>query len=207
MLLENQIKEVFEYQANYLKQLPLGTPREIIEKLDLTDSHVKILTGIRRCGKSTVLLQLKNKIQNFNYFSFEDPRLSAFEVNDFFKLEKVFDNENNTVLFDEIQNVEGWERYTRVLHDQKRKVIITGSNARILSKELGTSLTGRQITYEIFPFSFTEYLNHLNLKPGIESFSLCKVVPALASTWPFFLTPPTGNQKLWHDLLLFRPSS
>lgn len=171
MLLESQIKEVFEYQANYLEQLPLGTLREILENIDLTDSHVTILTGIRRCGKSTVLLQLKNKIQNFNYFSFEDPRLSAFEVNDFFKLEKVFDNKNSAVLFDEIQNVEGWERYIRVLHDQKRKVIITGSNARILSKELGTSLTGRQITYEIFPFSFTEYLTHLNSKPGIENFS------------------------------------
>ena len=64
MLLESQIKEVFEYQANYLEQLPLGTPREILENIDLTDSHVTILTGIRRCGKSTVLLQLKNKIQN-----------------------------------------------------------------------------------------------------------------------------------------------
>jgi uncharacterized protein len=97
----------------------------------------------------------------YNYFSFEDPRLTAFEVNDFFKLEKIFESSNDTFLFDEIQNVEGWERYIRVLHDQKKKVIITGSNARILSKELGTSLTGRQITYEIFPFSYTEFLKHL----------------------------------------------
>lgn len=171
MLLESQIKEVFEYQNSYLEKLPEGTPREILEKIDLNEPHVTILTGIRRSGKSTVLLQLKNKLQHYNYFSFEDPRLTAFEVNDFFKLEKIFESSNDTFLFDEIQNVEGWERYIRVLHDQKKKVIITGSNARILSKELGTSLTGRQITYEIFPFSYTEFLKHLNLSAGIESFS------------------------------------
>lgn len=170
MLLESQIREVYDYQANYLEQLPLGTPREILENIDLSDSHITILTGIRRCGKSTVLLQLKNKIQNFSYFSFEDPRLALFEVNDFFKLENVFAGENNVYLFDEIQNVEGWERYVRVLHDQKKKVVLTGSNARILSRELGTSLTGRQITHDIFPFSYREYLQHRNLKPGIESF-------------------------------------
>ncbi|WP_372949692.1 ATP-binding protein [Mariniphaga sp.] len=171
MLLESQIKEVFEYQNSYLEKLPEGTPREILEKIGLNEPHVTILTGIRRSGKSTVLLQLKNKLQLYNYFSFEDPRLTAFEVNDFFKLEKIFESSNYTFLFDEIQNVEGWERYIRVLHDQKKKVIITGSNARILSKELGTSLTGRQITYEIFPFSYSEFLKHLNLSAGIESFS------------------------------------
>ena len=171
MLLESQIKEVFEYQNSYLDKLPEGTPREILEKIDLNEPHITILTGIRRSGKSTVLLQLKNKLQQYNYFSFEDPRLTAFEVNDFFKLEKIFESSNDTFLFDEIQNVEGWERYIRVLHDQKKKVILTGSNARILSKELGTSLTGRQIMYEIFPFSYTEFLKHLNLSTGIESFS------------------------------------
>lgn len=171
MLLESQIKEVYDYQINYISQLPTGTPRQIVENLDLTDTHITILTGIRRCGKSTVLLQLKNELSNYNYFNFEDPRLSLFEVNDFFKLEKIFNKSSNIFLFDEIQNVEGWEGYIRVLHDQKKKVIITGSNARILSKELGTSLTGRQISYDIFPFSFAEYLKHLKLKADTDSFS------------------------------------
>jgi hypothetical protein len=171
MLLESQIREVYDYQINYISQLPTGTPRQIVENLDLTDTHITILTGIRRCGKSTVLLQLKNELSNYSYFNFEDPRLSLFEMNDFFKLEKIFNKSSNIFLFDEIQNVEGWEGYIRVLHDQKKKVIITGSNARILSKELGTNLTGRHISYEIFPFSFTEYLKHLNLKADTESFS------------------------------------
>ncbi|MDF1576758.1 MAG: ATP-binding protein [Bacteroidales bacterium] len=141
--------------------------------MELTDHHVRILTGIRRCGKSTVLLQIARKHSRFNYLSFEDPRLSTFVVNDFFKLEKIFGRAGSSELFffDEIQNVDGWERYVRVLHDKKKKVIVTGSNAKILSKELGTSLTGRQISLEVFPFSYLEYLTHFDLNAGIESFS------------------------------------
>ncbi|MCK5136293.1 MAG: ATP-binding protein [Bacteroidales bacterium] len=173
MMLESQIEEVLEYQTKSIIEIQEGTPRDITDKVDLTDNHVKILTGIRRCGKSTVLLQIARKHPHFNYLSFEDPRLSAFGVNDFFKLEKIFGRIGNSELFffDEIQNVDGWERYVRVLHDKKQKVIVTGSNAKILSKELGTSLTGRQISLEVFPFSYVEYLAHFNLNAGVESFS------------------------------------
>lgn len=173
MMLESQIKEVFDYQNNYLKQLPPGTPREILNTIDFSDTHVKILTGVRRCGKSTVLYQLTTKEGISNILSFEDPRLSLFEVNDFFKLERIFEanGRNDIYFYDEIQNVKGWERYVRVLHDQKKRVVITGSNARILSKELGTSLTGRQISYEIFPFSFSEYLNHFEATANLANFS------------------------------------
>ncbi len=172
-MLESQIEEVLEYQTNYDHEIPEGTHREITDKVDLTDNHVKILTGIRRCGKSTALLQIARKHPHVNYLSFEDPRLSAFEVNDFFKLEKIFKRIGNSELFffDEIQNVDGWERYVRVLHDKKQKVIVTGSNTKILSKELGTSLTGRHISFEVFPFSYAEYLAHFNLIAGVDSFS------------------------------------
>jgi len=172
-MLESQIEEVLDYQTDSLHEIHEGTPREIAEKVELTDNHVKILTGIRRCGKSTTMLQLARRYPFYNYLSFEDPRLSAFEVNDFFKLEKIFRKKGKSEMFffDEIQNVEGWEKYVRVLQDSKQKVIVTGSNARILSKELGTKLTGRQISFEVYPFSYSEYLEHLNKNPGIESFS------------------------------------
>ena len=172
-MLESQIAEVLEYQTKFNLDIQEGTPREITGKVDLTDSHVKVLTGIRRCGKSTAMMQIARKQLHFYYLSFEDPRLSAFGVNDFFKLEKIFERTGNSdlFLFDEIQNVEGWERYIRVLHDKKQKVIVTGSNARLLSKELGTSLTGRQLSYELFPFSYAEYLVQCNLKAGADSFS------------------------------------
>lgn len=172
-MLESEIQEVLEYQSESIHELGEGTPREVTGKVGFSDHHVRILTGIRRCGKSTVLLQLARKYSHYNYLSFEDPRLSAFVVNDFFKLEKIFGRYGNSDLFffDEIQNVDGWEKYVRVLHDKKKKVIVTGSNAKILSSEMGTSLTGRQISLEVFPFSFQEYLAHFNMDAGLETFS------------------------------------
>jgi len=172
-MLEANIEEVLDYQTNSRREIHEGTPREIAENVQLTDNHVKILTGIRRCGKSTTMLQIARRYPFYHYLSFEDPRLSAFEVNDFFKLEKIFRKKGNSEIFffDEIQNVEGWEKYVRVLQDNKQKVIVTGSNAKTLSKELGTNLTGRQISYEVYPFSYTEYLTHLNRNAGIQSFS------------------------------------
>ena len=173
MLLEQQIREVYEYQKEYYEKLSIGTRRTLLNKVGLKDYHVKIITGIRRSGKSTLLMQLLRKVKGFNFLSFEDPRLTGFEVNDFFKLERIFKTNNNTEIyfFDEIQNIKGWERFIRTLHDKKIKVIISGSNASLLSKELGTSLTGRQITYELFPFSYTEFLNYKKNEKGIISFT------------------------------------
>ena len=172
-MLESQIEEVLNYQLSYIEKLPTGTPREVTANVKLSDTHVKILTGIRRCGKSTSMLQIARRFPKFNYMSFEDPRLSIFEVNDFFKLEKIFERRGMSDLFffDEIQNVEGWESYVRVLQDKKQRDIVSGSNARMLSKELGTSLTGRQISYEVYPFSYREYLAHMHQDAGTESFS------------------------------------
>ena len=99
------------------------------------------------------------------YFNFDDDRLVQFTVNDFAKLQECFFElfgEQHTYYFDEIQNIEGWETFVRRLHNGGNKVFITGSNARMLSKELGTHLTGRYIMVEIFPFSFTEYLSITN---------------------------------------------
>jgi len=174
MIPEVQIREVFEYQKQSLSTQDTGTQRELLNQVDITDSHVKIISGIRRCGKSTLLLQLMKKNGSTKYLSFEDPRLSGFEVNDFFKLEKIFENENidNPIyFFDEIQNVPGWEKFIRILHDKKTKVVISGSNASLLSKELGSSLTGRQLSYELYPFSYTEYLVNKSEIKGIDSFS------------------------------------
>ncbi len=172
MLLEQQISEVYQYQKEYFEKLSTGTRRTLLNDVKLTDYHVKIITGIRRSGKSTLMMQLLNQTKDFNFLSFEDPRLAQFEVNDFFKLERIFKADNNTDIyfFDEIQNIVGWERFIRTLHDKKIKVVISGSNASLLSKELGTSLTGRQITYELFPFSYGEYLLNGNKEQGISSF-------------------------------------
>jgi len=91
----------------------------------------------------------------------------------FEKLDKLFQEEfgeNNHYFFDEIQNVPEWERYVRRLQDLGKKVLITGSNASLLSRELGTRLTGRHLTYELYPFSFNEMLLLTNRSPSLESF-------------------------------------
>ena len=107
-----------------------------------------------------------------NYFNFEDPRLSEFKVHDFEKLTLALKelNGSEVYFFDEIQNVPQWETYIRSLLDQKKKVFLTGSNASLLSRELGTKLTGRNLRYELYPFSFTEYCLFKEKKPDHNVF-------------------------------------
>jgi predicted AAA+ superfamily ATPase len=125
-------------------------------------SSIVIITGIRRSGKSTWLHQLRlSNDEHHYYLNFDDDRLQGFELDDFQMLLELFIElygQERHFYFDEIQNIEGWERFVRRLHDQKNKIFITGSNATMFSEELGTRLTGRYVKYEIFPFSFSEYL-------------------------------------------------
>ncbi len=122
-----------------------------------------VITGIRRCGKSTLMHQIRSMLKEKDfYLNFDDERLIHFKVEHFQVLHELFIElfgEQKTFYFDEIQNIDGWERFIRRLDDYGNKIFITGSNARILSRELGTHLTGRYIQIELFPFSFREYLN------------------------------------------------
>lgn len=126
------------------------------------DSEVVVLSGVRRCGKSTLLHEIRSTQNESDYFfNFDDERVLKFTVNDFQILTELFIElfgTQNTYYFDEIQNIEGWERYIRRLRDYGSKVFITGSNASMLSRELGTHLTGRYVRKELFPFSFKEFL-------------------------------------------------
>lgn len=128
------------------------------------DPSIMIISGIRRSGKSTIqrLLQLELAKSNY-YLNFDDERLIQFQVEDFQMLLEVLIElfgEQSAFYFDEIQNIEGWERFVRRLYEQGRKIYITGSNAKLLSKELGTHLTGRYIQFEVFPLSFYEIILH-----------------------------------------------
>jgi len=136
--------------------------REVLSKLvELTKNpFVIILSGIRRCGKSTLLNQLKKDNAGY-YLNFDDDRLVNFHLNDFQKLYELFSElygEKSIFYFDEIQNIKGWELFVRRLRDENKKVFITGSNASMLSKELGTHLTGRYVQLTLYPFSFREFL-------------------------------------------------
>ena len=137
--------------------------REIFPKLEsyINNKFIIIISGLRRSGKSTLLQQLRKKYDGY-YLNFDDERLVNFKLEDFQHLYEIFIElfgEKNIFYFDEIQNIIEWERFIRRLHDNRKKIIISGSNASMLSKELGTHLTGRYLATSIFPFSFNEFLS------------------------------------------------
>lgn len=159
------LKEIVIEQQKVLETRPVGIERNGLEQLKeyFTLPHVVIIAGIRRAGKSTLLSQIQHSLQpnGAYYFNFEDERLLDFQVADFNRLYEVLlelYGERKIFFFDEIQNVQGWERFVRRMNDRGFKFFITGSNASLLSRELGTKLTGRHVSYTLYPFSFQEYL-------------------------------------------------
>jgi len=171
MVLKEELEAAVSGQKKGLSKKTKLTEREAIAGFKHSSTHIEVITGIRRCGKSTLMRQLiTNTHQEFAYLNFEDPRIFGFEVSDFSKLDEVFGEEVSVYFFDEIQNVTGWEVFVRQLHDRGSKVYITGSNASLLSSELGTRLTGRHLSYEMFPFSYSEYLAYSEQEDSKESF-------------------------------------
>ncbi len=173
MILKDTLRTIVHSQRDNLSKSEIGTRRELLEKIDAKLPFALVLSGIRRCGKSTLLHQLMKEIKHYHYFNFEDPRGTGFETADFQKLEEVFIEENGKqdyYFFDEVQNIDKWELGIRYLLDQKKHVVLTGSNASLLSKELGTRLTGRHLRFELFPFSFSEFLLFTKQKAGLSSF-------------------------------------
>ncbi len=150
----------------------LEIPRELAENLSLRSHHALVLTGVRRSGKSVLLSQfIRQRSQSF-FCNFEDTRLFGFSPADFpqfLDLTQELAPGKTIIFLDEVQEVPQWQRLVRALLDRGRTVCLTGSNASLLGRELGSKLTGRQLTFEVFPFSYTEYLNFRKLKPGSES--------------------------------------
>lgn len=168
MIQKDFLKEIIRQQEINLHAKEEGMIRDSLCTLPDIDNYALIVSGVRRCGKSTLLHQLlKKKHTESLYINFDDPRLYDFEISDFQKLDQLITEAGNRVLmFDEIQIIKGWERYVRQKLDENFKVFVTGSNASLLSKELGTSLTGRHITSELFPFSFKEFCRFKDIEPN-----------------------------------------
>lgn len=132
-----------------------------------------VLVGLRRAGKSYLmyqrihqLLASGHRIEEICYFNFEDDRLGVMALADLDTIKTVFEEMFDTqpvFFFDEIQVVEGWEKFARRLADQKYRVYVTGSNAKMLSSEIATTLGGRFLVKEVFPLSFAEYLSFVGI--------------------------------------------
>lgn len=167
------------------RDIDTGIPRDAylsrIKKYLLTDEIVA-LTGVRRSGKSTILLQvlkglIKDKIPRINtlYINFEDPQFYNFLKIDLLDdiwqayLDYLKPKGKIYLVLDEIQNIKGWEHWVRSAYDRKEnvKIFVTGSNAELLSPEFATVLTGRHLELSVTPLSFKEFLKFkgIDVKP------------------------------------------
>ena len=139
--------------------LDLGMRRDAFHDLPCEKKFATILTGVRRCGKSTLLAQWAHD-SGMRVLSvlFDDLRLMNFSSQDFALLGKIIsERKPQAVALDEIQDIEGWELFVNGLLNRGYAVFVTGSNAKMLSRELGTKLTGRHLDLQLQPFSFSEF--------------------------------------------------
>ncbi|MFZ5431887.1 MAG: ATP-binding protein [Bacteroidota bacterium] len=166
------IASVIDAQQSEIEKRPLGLTREIIDTVPSIENFATILTGIRRCGKSTLMLQiLKKTTGKMLFLNFEDIRLSGFETSDFVRLNAEIEKRNVRILFFvEIQMADKWEIFIHQKLNEGYLVYISGSNASMLSRELGTHLTGRHLSMELYPFSYPEFLAFNNLENTVVSF-------------------------------------
>ena len=173
MILKNQIEQVVEEQFRWLIKIRKEVHREEVDSLLAREGFATIVTGLRRCGKSTLMRQVMHKYDRKDVFfiNFEDIHLTGFDAEDLSRLHSIIVERGPKVLFfDEIQIVERWEIFIHQLLREDFLIYITGSNASMLSMELGTHLTGRHISSELFSFSYAEYLKFNNLLQNDDSF-------------------------------------
>lgn len=164
MLSKTVLGTIIKDQLQELHALNDSVPRsKITTALSFKGSAAFVVKGLRRCGKSTLLKQIitSKYPDDFFYFNFDDERLTDFSVNDFQILMETgleLFGKKQALFFDEIQNIKGWELFINRILREGYMVFITGSNAHLLSKELGTHLTGRHTDIELYPFSYLEFL-------------------------------------------------
>ena len=165
--------------VNLLKQVLLDNQKDIERyvvfprQYDLESFPLLVFVGVRRSGKSFLLFQKIHQMLNAGhgwedmlYLDFEDARLDGFTAEDFnliLECHQEMFGKRPMLFLDEIQNVDGWEKFARNLADKKYRVFITGSNTKMLSREIMSSLGGRYLPVEVYPFSFIEFLNYLGI--------------------------------------------
>ena len=172
MLSKEQIKQILVDQREAILNKEVGVERTILadigKKIKLP--HIIVISGLRRVGKSTLLRQIMKTYygdKDFYYINFEDERLFNFNAKNFNLLYEALVElygERKTFFIDEIQNVINFENFVRRFYDIGFKFFVTGSNANLLSREIGSRLTGRHVELVVNPFSFYEYLKFKNIQ-------------------------------------------
>lgn len=143
--------------------------REAEKYLHQDSRLIQVVSGVRRCGKSVLIYKMLQG-RSYAYVNFDDDRILDIEPNDILAgIYQVYGKEANILFLDEIQNLDHWELFVNRLHRAGFKVFLTGSNAKLLAKEMATHLTGRHHTIELFPFSFKEYLQAHKFNEDIQT--------------------------------------
>ena len=180
---------ISEYQA-YVSQVNL-IPRDV----EFADGLNYVFVGLRHAGKSYLMFQRiaqlvgqGHKKEEILYFNFEDDRIDSLEVKDLDLIKTCYEEmyDSRPIFFlDEIQLVDRWEKFARRLADQKYQVYITGSNAKMLSSEIATTLGGRYMIHEVYPYSLQEYLkaSGIDVHEKNALFTFGKQIVKLANTY------------------------
>lgn len=160
---KDSIKYLISYYQNFVKSISFER-----RQYDLEPAANYVFVGLRRAGKSYLmyqqihnLLDAGHSIEEILYFNFEDDRIDAVDKSDLDMIKTCYEEmyDCRPIFFlDEIQNIAGWEKFARRLADTGYRVYITGSNAKMLSSEIATTLGGRYMMMDVYPFTFSEYL-------------------------------------------------
>lgn len=177
------MREIFRRIITDFQERAIRTTikRDIL--IPLQSDKIISLIGVRRCGKTSILYKMIEELhfvvapQNIIYINFEDDRLFGTQLSDldhliegYYELYPEKREERVYLFIDEVQNISGWEVFIRRIYDTLNlQITITGSSSKLLSSEIATSLRGRTLTYEIFPFSFKEFLRYKNITVNFDS--------------------------------------
>ena len=167
---KHKLKEVLQDQQILFDKIDNLVEREVSLNDCMKGNEIIIITGIRRCGKSSLLKIISKKLnKKFVYINFDDIRFTDFKVENFEDIEEIISEIRGIkteviYLLDEVQNVLSWERWVNNLYAKNIKVFVTGSNSSLLSSEISTFLTGRNKVIKLYPFSFKEFLLFKKIK-------------------------------------------
>ena len=173
--LSNMIDKKVLFEEAILDNLERVKNARVIDRdISINDipNKIKAIYGVRRGGKTYLLFQIINNIfkDDFIYINFEDERLINMNIEELNELLKIAlsINKTNNLFFDEIQNVDNWDKFIRRLNDNGFNIFITGSSSKLLSKEIATSLRGRSLSEEVLPLNFEEFLKFKRITPKIK---------------------------------------
>lgn len=156
---------------------------------------IKVITGIRRCGKSKLMdafiEYIKSTDTNANIIYIDFTKLQFEEIMEYHKLNNYVENayipsKNNYLFIDEVQLCEGFEKTLNSLHSsEKYDIYVTGSNAFLLSSDLATLFTGRTFSIEVFPFSLKEFMDYFNLKDSYDAYSQYRIIGGMSGAYVY----------------------